>query len=116
MSNQANGHVSRAGMFCPIDLPERALPFIIPLWDEFDSEGFQRGERINGAVQCPQCGLWWPCVEEPEAWEEEGQEDGWGMGTGRWLATEWWGGVVCGDCNLLMVDQLDGTPEVYSLP
>lgn len=52
-------------------------------------------------------GLWWPCVEQPDCWEE--------MDDGRWKATGWWGASVCEVCDLLMVEQPDGTPECYSL-
>lgn len=82
-------------------------PKLIYLNCTFDCEGYERTERVNGAMQCPRCGLWWPCIEEPDCWTEDE--------LGRWIAVEWWGGVVCGCCHLLMVDQPDGRSEAYQL-
>lgn len=74
-------------------------------WNDEDRE---LTEQRNGAYQCPKCGLWWPLIEQPEAWELSEE-------TGRWDAIEWWGCVVCEVCRFLMVDQPDGTPECYDL-
>ena len=74
----------------------------------WDDDGHERTERRNGATQCPKCGLWWPNIEEPDMWDLNDR-------TGRWDATGWWGGVVCCECNLLMVEQCDGTDECYQL-
>lgn len=93
---------------CPINLPQLESPPIVRSQRTFDSEGLERGERINGYDQCPRCGLWWPIVEEPDVWEEV-------AGTQRWIATGWWGAAICGECDLLMVEQPDGTPECYRL-
>jgi len=75
-------------------------------WNE---DGFEQTQRRNGAAQCPQCGLWWPIIEEPCAWTCEPGA--------RHNATEWWEGFqVCSECSLLMLEQPDGTTEVYELP
>lgn len=74
----------------------------------WDDEGYERTQRRNGACQCPQCGLWWPNIEEPDMWTYNEQ-------TGKWDASGWWGGVVCGGCQLLMIEQPDGQAEVYDL-
>lgn len=74
----------------------------------FDDEGHERGERRNGGVQCPECELWWPTIEEPDAWTLD-------ESTGKWNATGWWGGTVCELCSLLLVEQPDGRAEVYRL-
>lgn len=74
-------------------------------WDE---EGHERTERRTGATQCPQCGLWWPNIDEPDMWDENSE-------TGRWDASGWWGGVVCSECDLLLIEQPDGRAEVYML-
>lgn len=96
------------GPHCPIDLPRRSPDdvYVRRLSHLFDEQGFEQGERINGYYQCPRCGLWWPCIEQPDAWEVSGD---------RWLATSWWGGVVCEACSLLIVEQPDGRTEVYEL-
>lgn len=73
----------------------------------FDDEGFERTERRNGACQCPECGLWWPSIEEPDMWTEDN--------SGRWIAEGWWGGVVCERCEVLMIEQPDGSGECYKL-
>ncbi|TXH55021.1 MAG: hypothetical protein E6Q97_09730 [Desulfurellales bacterium] len=75
------------------------------VWDE---DGFERGQRRNGATQCGECGLWWPNIEEPDAWQENPE-------TGKFDAVAWWGGVVCEQCDLLFVEQPDGRGEAYSL-
>jgi len=74
----------------------------------WDDQGHERTEIRTGAVQCPKCGLYWPCIEEPDMWDENKE-------TGRWDATGWWGGVVCSFCKLLLVEQPDGTSEAYQL-
>ena len=94
------------GPHCPINLPHSDKPYVAYLSRSFDEDGHERGERINGFDQCPKCGLWWPCIEEPDCWEEDGD---------KWKATGWWGAAVCEECNLLMVEQPDGTPECYQL-
>lgn len=95
--------------FCPINLPCLDANDIKPvrLSHSWDSEHFEQGEIIRGYYQCPQCGLWWPCVEEPDCWEEE--PDGFKRATG------WWGAAVCEECGLLMADQPDGQTECYRL-
>lgn len=137
-----------AGDYCPIDLPSRCWDpsdeFVRVLNDEhgnstwgFDDEGFQTGQRINGFDQCPRCGLWWPCIEEPDCWEETARHAGcqhdlieghFGFYdcpahgvipctevTVRHLAVGWWGGTFCEECELLLITQPDGTPEAYQL-
>lgn len=74
-------------------------------WDE---ENHELTQIRTGAYQCPECGLYWPLIEEPDAWRLNEE-------TGRWDAVDWWGGVVCEECGLLMIDQPDGTGEVYRL-
>ena len=101
------------GMHCPIGLPDSYdpwEPYVRVLWEDWkreDGAWMQTGERINGFCQCPKCGLWWPNIEEPDMWTEN--DDGWMQATG------WWGGCVCSDCDLLMIEQPDGTPECYDL-
>lgn len=76
---------------------------------EYDANGYERTQRINGGYQCPKCELWWPCVEEPDCWTMNQHDEN------KWDAEGWFGGVVCEDCGLLMIDQPDGTAECYSL-
>lgn len=99
------------GPHCPIDLLQRCNfdRYVVQLSRSFDDEGYEQGERINGFVECPKCGLWWPCIEEPDCWEEDDEQKG------KWVAIGWWGGVVCDECRLLIVDQPDGHTEVYQL-
>jgi hypothetical protein len=103
-----------AGPFCPVDLPSSDLcsPYCVRISTSFDADGHERGERINGFNQCPKCSLWWPCVEEPDCWTEDGLDEN---GNVMWKATGWWGAAVCEECNLLMVDQPDGTPMCFKL-
>lgn len=75
---------------------------------EFGMGSYEQTKRINGGCQCPKCGLWWPCVEEPDMWD-------WDEDFGQWIATGWWGAAVCEECNILMVDQPDGESECYQL-
>lgn len=74
----------------------------------WDDTGHEQTQRRTGALQCPCCSLWWPIIEEPEEWTENDE-------TGRWDALAWWGGVVCGECNLLMAEMPDGRVECYKL-
>lgn len=74
----------------------------------WDLEGYERTEIRDGATRCPVCGLWWPHIAQPDGWE-------WNHSTLRWDATSWWGGVVCSLCDLLLVEQPDGTPECYDI-
>jgi len=68
----------------------------------FDEQGYQRGERINGVVQCPDCGLWWPLVEDVEVWVSGGD--------GKWHASEWGLGVAnCLECECVIIDSFDGS-------
>lgn len=69
----------------------------------FDHEGHERTQRRNGGAQCPECGLWWPLIEEPDEWNHKLQAIG------------WWGGVVCENCHLLIVEQLGGRMECYRI-
>ena len=71
-------------------------------------DGHELTQRRVGATQCPQCGLWWPDIEEPDEWTEDKEN-------GRWNAIGWWGGTCCEECGLLMIEQPDGTGEVYDL-
>lgn len=75
----------------------------------WDNEGYERTEIRDGATQCPKCGFWWPNIEEPDMWDENEV-------TGNLDAINWWGGVVCSDCSLLIVEQPDGRSECYELP
>jgi hypothetical protein len=86
----------------------RAEPRIIRERRRFDDEGYERTKRRNGACECPKCGLWWPCIEEPDCWELDEE-------SGKWNAVSWWGGVVCEECELLMIEQPDGTGECYDI-
>lgn len=97
------------GPHCPARLPTAGEfeTYVVVLHTEFDDENFQCGERINGFDQCPKCELWWPCIEQPDVWEEND--------SGQWIATGWWGVAFCCECNLLLVMQLDWTPEAYQL-
>lgn len=95
------------GPHCPVNLSGDD-PYVVQLSLEIDDEGFERGERIHGFDQCPKCGLWYPCVEEPDMWELDEE-------TGIWRAEGWWGGTFCEECGLLLVTQPDGTPEAYDL-
>ncbi len=74
----------------------------------WDHDGHERTQRRIGAEQCPRCGLWWPAIEEPDMWDEN-------EATGQCDASGWWGGTVCEDCGLLMIEQPDGTGETYQL-
>lgn len=99
---------SIVGEHLPASLLEPGfIPSIVRLSKSFDDDGMERGQRINGYVQCPRCGLWWPNVEEPDMWDE-------GCGN-QWIASGWWGSACCCECDLLMIEQPDGTPEVYKL-
>lgn len=92
----------------------------------FDAEGYERTQRRNGAYRCPKCGLWWPVIEEPCEWVESRyvvKEDGpagalveqpGDAAVLRMRAVDW-GRSACEMCQLLMVVQPDGTPEVYQL-
>lgn len=88
---------------------QRAEPRLAYEKRHWDHDGFERTERRNGACQCPKCELWWPAIEEPDMWT--GDE----ITPGRWNAEGWWGGVVCEDCEILMVDQPDGRSQYYRL-
>jgi hypothetical protein len=101
------GEMSLIGPHCPIDLLTNYDLYCVVLWRKFDDDGCERGERINGFDQCPKCGVYYPCIEEPDMWEQ--------CDDGRWIAEGWWGGTVCDDCGLLFVTQPDGTPEAYKL-
>lgn len=102
------------GSHCPVDLQasDELIPYVCLLWRRFDPDDVtgtrERGERIHGFDQCPKCGVWWPCIEEPDGWELNADDE-------VWLAISWWGGTICEDCGLLMVTQPDGTPETYRL-
>ena len=80
----------------------------------FDANGRERTQLRSGACQCPQCGLWWPLIEDPCGWVEEYKRPD-DTTPIRWFAVEWWGAAMCEICGLLMVEQPDGTGEVYQL-
>lgn len=75
-----------------------------------DRDGHPRGERINGYVECPKCGLAWPLIEEPDCWKnvaivgELWVVDGWGPGTAE-----------CIECGKLFVDTFEGCFELRML-
>lgn len=75
----------------------------------YDADGHERTQRRNGATQCPRCGLWWPNIEEPDMWDQDPTDQN------RWNASGWWGGAFCDECGLLLIEQPDGTAEVYEL-
>lgn len=103
--------IERIGPHLPWPFPPDDEFYICTLWTEWQKEGYRwvmRGDRINGFNQCPKCGLWWPYNEDPCAWEEGDDR--------RLFAIEWWGHAVCTECDLILVDQPDGTPEAYYLP
>lgn len=106
---------NKLGPHCPIDLLNSCSyePYLKYLGVHFDEENYMRGERINGFEQCPKCGVWYPCIEEPNEWQEyEGDNP---KLQGKWMASDWWGGTVCEECNLLMIEQPDGRGECYQL-
>lgn len=106
MSDEALDRI--AGWCCPADDRD---PFTKLLGKPyFDKDGFQRGTRINGIAQCPECGLWWPLIEEVEAWVS-GDEigDAGRKFSGKWVATEWGIGTAeCLDCGCIVIDSFDG--------
>lgn len=74
----------------------------------WDRQGYERTQRRNGACECPKCGLLWPVIEEPDMWNKNAF-------TGRNDAAGWWGGVVCEQCRILIIEQPDGHTEAYAL-
>lgn len=102
------------GPHCPIDLMarDRRDPYEFTIETYFDDDGFEQGEKIIGYDCCPKCGLWYPCVAQPDSWELHGLDK---TGKERWFATGWWGGTVCNECELLMIEQPDGAGECYQL-
>lgn len=81
----------------------------------FDAENHERRERLDALAECPQCGKEIECWAETECWTEEGSEQ-WGMGTGRWLHSEYGGAMgVCEDCGLLIADCLSDGFQVFAL-
>lgn len=74
----------------------------------WDKDGYEQTERRNGAAQCPKCDYWWPVIESPDCWVEN-------IETGNYDAELWWGGSVCELCDLLIIDQPDGSTEVYDI-
>lgn len=101
------------GEHCPINLLstlDDGIPYIRRIGPRtFDDDHCEQGKRINGFDQCPKCGLWWPCVEEPDMWAEDDENHG------IMFAEGWCGWSVCCDCRLLLFTQPDGTPEAYQL-
>lgn len=96
------------GWCCPVDGDQRPFTRLIE-GPHFDAEGYQRASRINGIAQCPDCGLWWPLVEEIEAWTD-GSSIPSGKFAGKWVASEWGPGVAnCLECDVVIVDSFDGT-------
>lgn len=67
-----------------------------------DAENHERCQRINGYAECPDCGLAWPMIDEPEAWTLS-------EATGVWEATDFGPATAeCLDCGLCIVDTFDG--------
>ena len=94
--------------FCnQVDIHERG-PVIVREERAWDEVGYETTQQRIGATQCPRCRLWWPEIQEPDAWTFNEDND-------LWDANDWWGGVVCELCGLLMVEQPDGTREAYEL-
>lgn len=89
---------------CPADFDGESFTMTVE-GPYFDSERYQREKRFNGIAQCPECGLWWPLIEEVEEWEEfqEGPLEGY------WRAVSWGpGSAQCTFCDLVMIDSFDG--------
>lgn len=86
------------GLAVSID-PQEPLVALLsgPTWD---SDGYQRAERINGAVNCPGCGDVLPVVEDVCEWQQGAD--------GRYHATEWdTGHAWCDQCDLCIVEGFD---------
>ena len=95
--------------FCnQTDLHARGPLIVVEERRAWDDDGYETTQRRIGATQCPRCGLWWPEIQEPDGWK-------FNAATGLWDADDWWGGVMCELCDSLMIEQPDGTGEVYSL-
>lgn len=91
------------GWCCPTNLAPD--PFVQVISSYLDCNDHERGERINGVLECPHCGLYWPIIEEPEAWTQRK--------TGTWRAVEWGPGIAeCLQCNRVFVDTFDGCFEL----
>lgn len=86
----------------------RAAPRIVRERRHWDEHDFEQTERRVGAEQCPKCGLWWPAIEQPDMWTLSETD-------GKWDADGWWGGTVCEQCSVLMINQPDGRGECYDL-
>lgn len=66
----------------------------------FDSDGYERATRINGAFVCPECDVVWPLVEDVEVWTV-GDD-------GRWYAKEWgMGHGFCEECQVAVFEGFD---------
>lgn len=73
----------------------------------YDADGYERGERIHGVIECPYCDVVWPLIEEPECWEQHGE---------KWKCIEWGPGTAeCLECDRVFVDGFDGC-FVLNLP
>jgi hypothetical protein len=83
-------------------------PRIVRERRHWDSEGYEQTQRRAGAVQCPKCHLWWPDIEDPGEWQRN-------AATGRRDATGWLNGICCEQCELLLVEQPDGSYAIYDL-
>lgn len=77
-------------------------PFVVLIRKpRFDAEGTQRAKRINGSVECPKCGLYWPMVEDIGEWTQ-GDD-------GRWHSRGWNHGFAeCLICGLVFADTFEG--------
>lgn len=75
------------------------------LWQHYDDEGYERGERLYGEICCPHCGLNWPLVDTPESWIENDD--------GTWKAEDWGPGhAECLECGAVFVDTFEGCFEL----
>lgn len=101
------------GECCPVDI-ESDAPFVVRLttnWRKEEGAWWEIGTRINGLHLCTGCDAYWPCIEEPDMWECDNDE----QGAAWWSAVGWFGSAFCPECGRLFLTQPDGTPECYEV-
>ena len=96
------------GWRCPSSLFQGDA-FMVRLGREtIDREGYPHQLRINGAIQCPKCGLFWPLIEDSDEWTRV---------DGKWRVSGFGLGMAeCIECRKVFVENFDGVHELLLEP
>ena len=92
--------MSEIPLFCLLDqAPDDPVMLHHEIVTDADGDMRPVAARMNGMARCPDCGLWYPLIEEAEGWfTDTGEVESWSPGSAE-----------CPFCDLTMIAWWDNS-------